>query len=128
MSSSYYLKSVRAPLQGRQSEAAGLQMFFVRSSLDHRTNRSRARRRSLVFGVSPESRFTPCVECGAWVPHGATEEHVCDGERVLDFRVFQLRGEVAAFDAQLAAWLSTARGRFAAWIAERDRLAREAST
>ena len=32
-----------------------------------------------------------------------------------------------AFDAQLAAWLSTARGRFAAWIAERDRLAGEAS-
>jgi hypothetical protein len=78
-----------------------------------------------VFGVSPESRFTPCVECGAWVPHGTTEEHVCDGERVLDFRIFQLRGEIAAFDAQLAAWLSTARGRFAAWIAERDRLAGE---
>ena len=60
-----------------------------------------------MFGISPESRFTPCVECGAWVPHGTTEEHVCDGERVLDFRIFQLRGEIAAFDAQLAAWLST---------------------
>ena len=80
-----------------------------------------------MFGISPESRFTPCVECGAWVPHGTTEEHVCDGERVLDFRIFQLRGEIAAFDAQLAVWLSTARGRFAAWIAERDRLAGEAS-
>ena len=81
-----------------------------------------------MFGVSPESRFTPCVACGAWVPHGASEPHVCDGERVLDFRIFQLRGEIAAFDAQLAAWLSTARGRFAAWIAERDRLTGEAST
>ncbi len=36
--------------------------------------------------------------------------------------------EIAAFDTQLAAWLSTARGRFAAWIAERDRLAGEASS
>jgi hypothetical protein len=46
---------------------------------------------------------------------------VCDVERVLDFRLFQLRDEIAAFDAQLAEWLRTARGRFAAWIAERDR-------
>ncbi len=76
----------------------------------------------------PDARYTPCVECGAWVESHAFEEHVCDGERVLDFRIFQLRGEIAAFDAQLAAWLATARGRFSAWIAERDRLAGEPST
>ena len=45
-----------------------------------------------------------------------------------NFRIFQLRGEIAAFDAQLASWLATARGRFAAWIAERDRLAGEPSS
>jgi hypothetical protein len=80
-----------------------------------------------MFGMLPEARYRPCVECGAWVELHLTEEHVCDAERVLDFRIFQLRGEIAAFDAQLAAWLATARGRFAAWIAERDRLAAESS-
>jgi hypothetical protein len=78
-----------------------------------------------MYGVFPESRFTPCLECGAQVPVDAVDDHTCDSERVLDFRIFQLRGEIAAFDAQLALWLSTARGRFAAWIAERDRLADE---
>ena len=58
-----------------------------------------------------------------FVERHASAPHVCDGERALDFRVFQLRGEIAAFDAQLSAWLASARGRFAAWIAERDRLA-----
>jgi hypothetical protein len=47
----------------------------------------------------------------------------CDAERLLDFRLFQLREEIAAFDAQLAAWIASARGRFAAWVAERDRRA-----
>jgi hypothetical protein len=46
---------------------------------------------------------------------------MCDSERLLDFRLFQLREEILAFDAQLAAWLASARGRFAAWVAERDR-------
>lgn len=76
----------------------------------------------------PEGRYRPCVECGAWVELDATDTHVCDKERALDFRIFQLRGEIAAFDAQLARWLATARGRFAAWIAERDRLAGEPSS
>ena len=80
-----------------------------------------------MSGVFPESRFTPCLQCGANIPKDEVHEHVCDGERVLDFRIFQLRTEIAAFDAQLTAWLATARGRFAAWIAERDRLADELS-
>jgi hypothetical protein len=31
--------------------------------------------------------------------------------------------EIDAFDAELAAWLATPQGRFAAWVAERDRAA-----
>jgi hypothetical protein len=50
---------------------------------------------------------------------------VCDSQRLLDFRLFHLREEIAAFDAQFATWLASARGRFAAWIAERDRRAGE---
>jgi hypothetical protein len=63
----------------------------------------------------------PCPECGASVARGQADAHTCEAERLLDFRLFQLRDEIAAFDAQLAHWLATARGRFAAWIAERDR-------
>jgi hypothetical protein len=74
-----------------------------------------------MFGSYPQSRYMPCTECGTSLDRATSAPHVCDGERVLDFRLFQLRDEIAAFDAQLAEWLRTARGRFAAWIAERDR-------
>jgi hypothetical protein len=77
-----------------------------------------------VFGAFPQSRYMPCLECGASVERTEADAHQCDGERLLDFRVFQLRDEIAAFDAQLAAWLASAPGRFAAWLAERDRRAR----
>lgn len=75
-----------------------------------------------MFGSFPQSRYMPCADCGASVDRAAMGAHLCEPERMLDFRLFQLRDEIAAFDAQLAAWLATARGRFAAWIAERDRL------
>jgi hypothetical protein len=63
----------------------------------------------------------PCPDCGASVAGAAVGAHVCDAERLLDFRLFQLRDEIAAFDAQLNEWLASAKGRFAAWLAERDR-------
>jgi hypothetical protein len=74
-----------------------------------------------MFGSFPQSRYMPCTECGTSLDRTAAQAHVCDQERVLDYRLFQLRDEIAAFDAQLAGWLASARGRFAAWIAERDR-------
>lgn len=76
-----------------------------------------------MFGSFPQSRFMPCAECGASVEGAEAEAHICDRDRLLDFRLFQLRDEIAAFDAQLAAWLASARGRFAAWLAERERRA-----
>ena len=48
-------------------------------------------------------------------------EHVCDPERKLDYLMFQLREEVASFDDVLREYLGSAKGRFAQWIAERDR-------
>ena len=65
--------------------------------------------------------FMPCVECGASVGRPDRESHVCDDERVLEYRLFQLRDGVAAFDADLGAWLSTPAGRFERWYAERGR-------
>jgi hypothetical protein len=55
------------------------------------------------------------------VAGAAVGAHVCDAERLLDFRLFQLRDEIAGFDAQLSDWLASTKGRFAAWLAERDR-------
>ncbi len=46
---------------------------------------------------------------------------MCEEMRLLDFRLLQLRDEIEAFDDQLSAWLRTARGRFATWLAVRDR-------
>lgn len=47
--------------------------------------------------------------------------HVCDEERRLDYALLQLRAEVAALDDQLAVWLESPQGKFAAWLAERGR-------
>jgi hypothetical protein len=67
------------------------------------------------------SRYMPCTECGASVSVTTSDEHVCDPERKLDYLMFQLREEVASFDAVLREYLGSANGRFAQWIAERDR-------
>jgi hypothetical protein len=40
---------------------------------------------------------------------------------MLDYRLLQVRDEMAAFDAQLSVWLGSARGRFEVWLAERER-------
>jgi hypothetical protein len=77
-----------------------------------------------MFGSFPQSRYMPCIECGTSLDRTESGSHVCDREQILDFRLFQLRDEIAAFDAQLGEWLRSAPGRFAAWLAEQDRRAR----
>ena len=47
--------------------------------------------------------------------------HTCDPERRLEFRLFQLRAEVADFDEDLSGYLDSPQGRFAQWLAERER-------
>jgi len=69
----------------------------------------------------PQPHYMPCVECGASVPRDEAERHLCEQERRLDFAVFQLRGEGAELDEQLAAYLDTPRGRFEAWYAAQRR-------
>ena len=75
----------------------------------------------IPFASYPQSPFRPCPECGVAVELVETAAHACDGERVLDVRVLQLRDEIAEFDSQLAAWLASPQGRFAVWLAERTR-------
>jgi hypothetical protein len=67
------------------------------------------------------SRFMPCTECGSSVAAAEREEHVCDPERLLDYRMFQLREEITGLEAGLREFLDSAQGRFAAWLAERER-------
>ena len=67
------------------------------------------------------SQHMPCTECGASVRVSEREGHTCDPERRLEYRLFQLRDEVAGFDEGLSGYLESAQGRFAQWLAERDR-------
>jgi hypothetical protein len=67
------------------------------------------------------SHHMPCEECGASVHVAETAEHECDPSRLLEFRLFHLRDEVAGFDAGLTDFLGSPQGRFAQWLAERDR-------
>src|SRR5437870_13529207 len=74
-----------------------------------------------VFGSIPQPAHMPCQECGASVPVLERDEHVCSEQRRLEYRLFQLRAELAAFDELLAAYLESPRGRFELWCAERQR-------
>jgi hypothetical protein len=69
----------------------------------------------------PQPRHMPCSECGAAVERSDRDAHVCDAGHLLDYRVFQLRDELAAFERELAEYLDSPRGRFELWCAEQDR-------
>jgi hypothetical protein len=62
----------------------------------------------------------PCPDCGASVDRN-DPAHECDPERRLDFVLFRLRDEIAAFAAELAKYLGTPHGRFEVYYAERER-------
>jgi hypothetical protein len=76
-----------------------------------------------MFAFFAHSKYLPCPECGASLAGEAQEEHVCDGERRVDFQMFRLRGGIARFELDLTTFLATPTGRFEAWYAERQRLA-----
>jgi hypothetical protein len=67
------------------------------------------------------SSHMPCPECGASVEARAAGSHECDPERVLDYRMFQLRDGLACFEQALTEYLRSPEGRFAQWAAERKR-------
>jgi hypothetical protein len=67
------------------------------------------------------SQHLPCAECGASLRATERDAHTCDPERRLQYRLFLLQDEVAGFDDGLSAYLASAQGRFAQWLAERDR-------
>lgn len=66
------------------------------------------------------SRFMPCVECGASIDRRSAVRHACDPERLLDYRMFVLREEIAAMQAGFLHFLETPLGRFERWLAARE--------
>jgi hypothetical protein len=57
------------------------------------------------------------------VAQAEADTHVCEPERLLDYRMFQLRGEVAELEGALGEYLDSPQGRFARWLAEHERTA-----
>jgi hypothetical protein len=66
------------------------------------------------------SRYMPCDECGASVDRTGAQRHACSPERLADYRMFGLRGEVAQLEAGVRHYLTTASGRFESWLASRQ--------
>ncbi len=70
----------------------------------------------------PPPSHTPCDRCGASIERAEPEAHVCDRERRIDYRLFQLRDLIGSFDVDLAVWLETPEGRFESFYASYRRL------
>ena len=66
------------------------------------------------------SRFMPCEECGGSIDGATDSAHQCDPDRVTDYRMFELREQVADFEPQLRRFLTSPAGRFERWLAARD--------
>lgn len=66
----------------------------------------------------PRPTFTACRDCGEAVHRDELDGHCCDEERQ---RELVVRRELTAFEGELEAWLGTLHGRFATWLAERER-------
>jgi hypothetical protein len=74
-----------------------------------------------MSGFFLTSSHMPCPECGASVAFAGRETHACDPRRLLEYRMFQLRDEVDGFEEGLRGYLDSPLGRFAQWLAERER-------
>ena len=70
----------------------------------------------------PQPQYMPCPDCGGSVfVRDQKAAHVCDEDRRLHFDLVEFREEIGRLDSQLAEWLETPHGRFAAWLAEHGR-------
>jgi hypothetical protein len=69
-----------------------------------------------------EPRHMPCDDCGASLSRAERDEHVCVRDDWARYQAFQLRDELEEIEHELALYLATPAGRFAAWDARRRRL------
>ena len=66
------------------------------------------------------SRFMPCSDCGESVERSVAPGHRCSSERLVDYQMFGLRGDIAGFDDGWRRFLRTNGGRFEVWLASRQ--------
>jgi hypothetical protein len=77
-----------------------------------------------MFGF-PAPSSLPCPECGAVIALDG-DGHECDAERRRWHQLFLVNSEVESLEQEFREYLSSARGRFEAFYAERERLLRAA--
>lgn len=63
------------------------------------------------------SRFLPCESCGESLDRTSSDWHECVPERLADFQMFALRGEIANFEPSYQGYLHSAHGQFELWLA-----------
>lgn len=66
------------------------------------------------------SRHMPCEECGESVERTTADSHICNPERLLDYKMFRMRDEIGRFEARFHEHLNGSQGRFETWLAARD--------
>jgi hypothetical protein len=67
-----------------------------------------------MFDDLAQPTYSACADCGAALHRDERPGHACDADRLA-------AAEAAPFEAELAAWLATPDGRFAAWRAANRR-------
>jgi len=70
-------------------------------------------------GIVFTSRFMPCEDCGESVERSTAPSHRCSSERLVEYRMFGLREEIAGFEDRLEQFLQSGLGRFETWLAAR---------
>ena len=70
----------------------------------------------------PQPNLATCPGCGAEQRAQLLRSHVCDWWRWLDHQVDLRRDELDRFERELGAYLTSTRGRFDVWYAERERV------
>ena len=71
--------------------------------------------------VSKDPQITSCSGCGDELPAAMLRLHVCDWWRWLDHQVDLHRDELDRFERDVGAYLTSTRGQFDLWYAERGR-------
>lgn len=79
------------------------------------------RRRNVDIGKSTLIGYLPCSECGVVLSSQQRSRHVCDPDDWVVHQLTRARVQLAAFEAELSRFLETPAGRFASFLAERQR-------
>ena len=65
--------------------------------------------------------YLPCSDCGALLSSEQRSRHACSPDDAVVHQVTKARVQLTVFEDELARFLETAEGRFAAFLAERQR-------